>query len=187
MFDSDVAEPNDESGRRKRRVIAVCILIVVTVILAVILVPMGLGWAGQRRMDAALHDGMSRADVIGALGDPRAIFDCEKDCDRWSLRDYPVEQLSANCLVYRPGANRATVIVFDGGAISRRADLGYEGPSNDEDKAYLIAALYMCKGMSRKGDRFGVRLGDGGKEGFLVTGEHFYGGSGCIIAGGNCP
>jgi hypothetical protein len=185
MFDSDVAEPNNESVRRRRRVIAVWVLIVVAIIIAVISIRMGLGWVEQRRIATALHSGMSREDVIGALGDPRAVFDCTKYCDRWSLRDHPIEPLNAapNCFVYRPGANRVTVVVFDGGTLARRADLGYEGPSDDEDKAYVIAVLYTCKGMSRRGDKFGVSLGDGVKEGFVVKGEGFYGASRIGIAG----
>jgi hypothetical protein len=189
MFDSDVAKPKDESGRRGRKIIAVCALVWLAVILAVIFVPRGLGWAEQRRMHAALHDGMSQTDVFAALGEPRAIFNCGRNnCDSWSLQDHPIEQLSASFLVYRPGANRAMVILFRGREIEKLTDFEYEGPSEDEDKAYQTAAQLVWEMGPEKGHTFNATREDGAKELLLVTGDRFYGRYGCgVIAGAICP
>jgi len=149
-----------------------------------------MGRAKQRRMHAALHDGMSQADVFAALGEPKAIFNCyaRNNCESWSLRDHPIEQLSANFLVYRPGANRAMVILFRGKEIEELTDFEYEGPSEDEDKAYETAVQLVAEVGPRKGHTFNATRADGAKEVLLVTDDRFYGRYGCgVIAGANCP
>jgi outer membrane protein assembly factor BamE (lipoprotein component of BamABCDE complex) len=142
--------------------VLICKRILIAVIVALLTMLVSCSRMHQRQGAQVLHAGMSRAQVIEALGDPDSALTCDASgCQHWPLQERKLDPANwqPSCLVYNQGPNQAMAVTFDRSGIARQATFTFNGPKKND--AAGLGATEIWRGMM---DNFTIEFPQGSEE-----------------------
>lgn len=146
--------------------VSICKRILIAVIVALLTMLVSCSRMHQRHGAQVLHAGMSRAQVVEALGHTDSALTCDASgCQYWPLQERKLDPASwqPSCLVYNQGPNQAMAVTFSYSGIARQATFTFKGPKK-EDAARDLGATEIFMGMGESMDSFTIKFPQGSEE-----------------------